>query len=60
MKCVRDKAATSGESCRRGVVLSFLTQIEQNKTGIMREEPENKRDVADGWPLVSEGKGAGS
>lgn len=47
-KCVRDKAATSGENCRRGAVLSFLSQIEQNKTGILREDPENKRGVADG------------
>lgn len=56
MKCVRDKAATRGESSRR-VVLSFLSQIKQNETGILREKPKNKRDVADKWPSVSEEEG---
>lgn len=57
MKCVRNKAAISGESCRRGAVFSLLNHIEQNETGILREEPKNKKDVADEWLLVSEEKG---
>lgn len=45
-KWVRDRQATSGESCWREAVFS-LSQKEQNGLEAFREGPENNRDVAD-------------
>lgn len=54
MNCVRDKAAANRESYRREAVLS-LSKREQYETEAFRQEPENKKGVADEGSCVSEG-----